>query len=106
MPPGAIPLRHRKLDEIQPQSLRFACMTTIRNPAEDAKAMLGPTGELQRVAALAYVYPRQTGWIVRTPSADGLDFCITGFVGPSAFHRAVEYASEKYAGVLVLEHEP
>ncbi len=68
--------------------------------------MLGPTGELQRVAALAFVYPRHTGWIVRTPSTDGKDYCVTGFVGPKAFHRAVEYASEKYSGVLVLEHEP
>ncbi|MGE3476236.1 MAG: hypothetical protein AB7H70_10575 [Rhodospirillaceae bacterium] len=81
-------------------------MTTTRNPAEDAKAMLGPTGELQRVAALAFVYPRHAGWIVRTPSTDGTDYCITGFVGPKAFNRAVEYASEKYSGVLVLEHEP
>ncbi|MCC6913156.1 MAG: hypothetical protein IT566_05595 [Rhodospirillaceae bacterium] len=81
-------------------------MTTTRSPAEDAKAMLGPTGELRRVAALAFVYPRHAGWIVRRPSADGADDCITGFAGSKAFPRAVEYASEKYSGVLVLEREP
>ncbi|MCA0201651.1 MAG: hypothetical protein LCH56_12575 [Proteobacteria bacterium] len=80
-------------------------MTTIKSPAEDAKAMLGPTGELQRVAALAFVYARHGGWIVRIPAADGKDDCIAGFVGPNAFDRAVEYASEKYAGALILERE-
>lgn len=82
-------------------------MTTTRNPAHDAKAMLGPTGELKRVAALAYVYPRQTGWIVRAAdSKGGQENYITGFIGPDAMQRAVEYGCEKYSGVLVLDHEP
>ena len=82
-------------------------MTTIRNPAQDAKAMLGPTGELKRVAALAYVYPRQAGWIVRAADADGgPEQYVTGFIGPNALQRAVEYGCEKYSGLLVIEHEP
>jgi hypothetical protein len=82
-------------------------MTTTRNPAHDAKTMLGPTGELKRVAALAYVYPRETGWIVRAAdSKGGREPFITGFIGPKAMQRAVEYGCEKYSGVLVLEHEP
>ncbi|MGE4064264.1 MAG: hypothetical protein AB7E79_12930 [Rhodospirillaceae bacterium] len=82
-------------------------MTTTITPAQQAKAMLGPTGELRRVAALAFVYPRDTGWIVRAAdSKGGPDQFITGFIGPKAFQRAVEYGCEKYSGVLVLEHEP
>jgi hypothetical protein len=69
--------------------------------------MLGPTGELKRVAALAYVYPRQSGWIVRAAdSKGGPQHYITGFIGPDAMQRAVEYGCEKYSGVLVLDHEP
>jgi hypothetical protein len=82
-------------------------MTITRNPAREAKAMLGPTGELRRIAALAFVYPREKGWIVRAPdSKGGPEHFITGFIGPDAFRRAVEYGSEKYSGVLVLHHEP
>jgi hypothetical protein len=105
--PPVLSSLHRKLDVFRPQSLRYPGMTTTRNPAHEAKAMLGPTGELKRVAALAFVYPREKGWIVKAPdSKGGPELFVTGFIGPKAMQRAVEYGCEKYSGVLVLDHEP
>lgn len=74
-------------------------MSKLRQQAAHAKAILGPSGELKRVASLATVYQDGAEWIVSTldSSGDG-GIYVTAFSGPLAQERALEYASEKYAG--------
>ena len=82
-------------------------MQTLEDQTKHAKVLLGDTGELERVAALALVYPAQHGgWVVR--AVISLKNCeeVTGFVGPTAQQRAMEYAGEKYAGVRVYDSAP
>ncbi len=66
--------------------------------------MLGETGAVVRVAALASVYRDDDEWIVESldSSGDG-GICTTAFSGPFAEKRALEYAQEKYSGWLLCE---
>ncbi len=73
-------------------------MSKLRNPAQDAKVMLGPTGELKRVAALATVSQDRATWLVGTVHSSGNGrFYGVAFTGPNARERAIEYAGEKYS---------
>ncbi|MEA2732402.1 MAG: hypothetical protein QOF70_6877 [Acetobacteraceae bacterium] len=64
--------------------------------------MLGDTGEVSRVAALATIYcggddPER--WVVEAVDASGDGGIFTTlFLGPCAQERAREYAQEKYSG--------
>ncbi len=79
-------------------------MSKLRNPSEDAKAMLGPVGELRRVAALATISRAGHTWLVGTTDTSGNGrFYGIAFMGPDARARAVEYAEEKYSGVRFSE---
>lgn len=79
-------------------------MNTLEDQAKHAKILLGDTGELQRVAALALVYPAEhAGWVVRAVISRASCEEVTGFLGPTAKQRALEYAAEKYAGVKVYD---
>jgi hypothetical protein len=85
-------------------------MSEIRRNAKDAKAMLGRTGALRRVAAFATVYQGYVSpddWVIETldSTGDGGVY-ITVFSGPKARERALEYAEEKYSGVQLREPEP
>ena len=74
-------------------------MSKLRTPAEDAKVMLGPVGELRRVAALATISQNGATWLVGATDTSGNGrFYGVAFTGPEARARAIEYASEKYAG--------
>jgi hypothetical protein len=69
--------------------------------------MLGATGTLRRVAAIATVYKGDTDpedWVVESidSTGDGGIF-ITAFSGPLAKERALEYAMEKYSGLQLRE---
>jgi hypothetical protein len=82
-------------------------MTTLELQTKHAKILLGDTGELERVAALALVYPtHHAGWVVRAVTSEANADEVTGFLGPTAKQRALEYAGEKYAGVKVLDSAP
>jgi hypothetical protein len=78
-------------------------MSHLRRRARDAKGMLGDTGTLRRVAAVATVYQGDVGpddWVVEAldSTGDGGIF-VTIFAGPLARERALEYAQEKYSGL-------
>lgn len=78
-------------------------MSEIRRNAAEAKCLLGDTGTLRRVAAVATVYRGDVGpddWVVEAldSSGDGGIF-VTIFAGPLAKERAHEYAREKYSGL-------
>ncbi len=74
-------------------------MSKLRTPAEDAKVMLGPTGELRRVAALAIISQSGATWLVGAVDSSGNGrFYGVAFTGPQARERAIEYAGEKYSG--------
>jgi hypothetical protein len=82
-------------------------MTTLELQTKHAKILLGDTGELERIAALALVYPTQhAGWVVRAVASQADTDEVTGFIGPTAKQRALEYAGEKYAGVKVMDAPP
>lgn len=65
--------------------------------------MLGETGEVRRVAALATVFPdtdEPGAWVVGALDASGDGgMYFTVFAGPDAEERAIEYAEAKYAGL-------
>jgi hypothetical protein len=77
----------------------------LRRKAQEAKALLGKSGALRRVAAFAIVYQGYVGeddWVVETLDSHGDGgFYVIVFSGPSAKERALEYAGEKYSGVEV-----
>ena len=81
-------------------------MSQLRQNAAEAKSMLGETGTLSRVAALASVYADEGlgAWCVGAldSSGDGSEF-ITAFFGPEGKARALEYAAEKYSGFRLHE---
>jgi len=85
-------------------------MSEIRRSARNAKAMLGRTGTIRRVAAFATVYQgflTPDDWVVETlDSAGDGGIYITVFCGPKAKERAVEYAEEKYSGVQLRDAGP
>ena len=66
--------------------------------------MLGATGIIARVAAVASVYRDDDEWVVESldSSGDG-GICVTAFSGPFAEKRALEYAQEKHSGWLLCE---
>lgn len=104
---GAYPRKYPGPDTGLPELARYTGMKTLEDQSKHAKILLGDTGELERVAALALVYPAaHGGWVVR--AVISLTNCeeITGFVGPTAQQRAMEYAGEKYAGVRVYDAAP
>lgn len=79
-------------------------MNTLEDQTKHAKVLLGDTGELERVAALALVYPAEhSGWVVRAVISRTSCEEVTGFLGPTARQRALEYAAEKYSGVKVCD---
>jgi hypothetical protein len=85
-------------------------MSEIRRNARDAKAMLGATGTVRRVAAFATVYQgylSPNDWVVETldSTGDGGVY-VTVFSGPKARERAFEYAEEKYSGVQLRGADP
>jgi hypothetical protein len=74
-------------------------MSQLRQNARTAKAMLGRTGTVKRVAALATVYRDGDEWVVESIDSDGDGgIYFTAFSGPRAERRALEYAQEKYSG--------
>jgi hypothetical protein len=77
-------------------------MNQQRRNAQEAKAMLGDTGSLRRVAAFATVYQGYVShddWVVESFDADDSgEAYLTVFSGPQARERALEYATEKYPG--------
>jgi hypothetical protein len=77
----------------------------LRRKAVEAKAILGATGTVSRVAAFAIVYKGYVGeddWVVETLDSHGDGgIYVTVFAGPQAQERALEYAEEKYSGVEV-----
>jgi hypothetical protein len=83
-------------------------MSRLRRNARGAKVMLGETGTLPRVAAVATVFEDQESadWVVSSidSSGDGGVYTVI-FSGPLARERAVEYASEKYSGLLLRESD-
>ena len=82
-------------------------MNTLEDQTKHAKILLGDTGELERIAALALVYPTQhAGWVVRAVTSPANAEEVTGFIGPTAKQRAMEYAAEKYAGVKLYDAAP
>lgn len=82
-------------------------MTILELQTKHAKILLGDTGELERIAALALVYPtNHAGWVVRAVASPADTEEVTGFLGPTAKQRALEYAGEKYAGVKLMESAP
>lgn len=63
--------------------------------------MLGETGEVDRIPAIADIYPSSKvpdQWIVWGIDTDGA-MLETIFAGPSAEERATEYAEAKFAGL-------
>jgi hypothetical protein len=83
---------------------RLSGMSDIRRNARDAKAMLGRTGTIHRVAAFATLYEGYLSpddWVVETLDDGGV--YVTVFSGPQARERAFEYAEEKYSGVQLRE---
>jgi len=80
-------------------------MGIARKQGLDAKTMLGDTGTVSRVAALATVYMGYIDpcdWVVSALDSHGDGgIYLTIFSGPLARERAVEYASEKYSGLLL-----
>ena len=79
-------------------------MSKLRTPAEDAKVMLGPIGELRRVAALATISQNGATWLVGATDTSGNGrFYGVAFTGPMARERAIEYAGEKYSGYRLTE---
>jgi hypothetical protein len=79
----------------------------MRQRAASAHSMLGPEGQIARVAALATVYPSArdpADWCVESLDSSGEgSIYTTVFLGPFARDRALEYAREKYSGVAVRE---
>jgi hypothetical protein len=68
--------------------------------------MLGLSGSLKRIAALATVFKdtESADWIVSALDASGDGgIYVTVFSGPSARERATEYAREKYSGLQLRE---
>jgi phosphatidate phosphatase APP1 len=56
-------------------------MTTLELQTKHAKILLGDTGELERIAALALVYPTQhAGWVVRAVASQADTDEVTGFI--------------------------
>lgn len=72
--------------------------------------MLGDTGTIKRVAAVATVCPGAedpSDWFVESTDAAGEGSIFTVvFLGPRARERALEYAQEKYSGVQLREDGP
>lgn len=81
----------------------------LQRKAKDAKALLGETGSLHRVAAFAIVYEGYLGdddWVVEALDSRGDGgIYATVFSGPSAKERALEYAEEKYSGLEVRKRD-
>jgi hypothetical protein len=81
----------------------------LRRKAKDAKALLGATGTIHRVAAFAIVYKgylSDDDWVVEAIDSQGDGgIYATVFAGPSAKERALEYAEEKYSGVEVRKQD-
>ena len=81
----------------------------LRRKAQEAKALLGETGSLCRVAAFAIVYQGyldDDDWVVEALDSQGDGgIYATVFSGPSAKERALEYAGEKYSGVEVRKRD-
>lgn len=82
-------------------------MSQLRKNAREAREILGDSGRLRRIAALATVSPGEPGtgeWIVSAldSSGDG-GIYIAAFSGPLAKDRAIEYAREKYSGLQLSE---
>lgn len=77
-------------------------MGKLRDQAAYAKALLGDTGELKRVASLATLYRSDLPgeWIITAldEGGDGGIYTVV-FSGPDAKERAIEYGSEKYSGL-------
>lgn len=88
----------------------FSGMSDVRRNARDAKAMLGPTGTIRRVAAVAIVYQGYLSpddWVIETLDAAGDGgIYVTVFSGPKARERAIEYAEEKYSGFQLRDSDP
>ncbi|MQA65527.1 MAG: hypothetical protein GEU76_06465 [Alphaproteobacteria bacterium] len=66
----------------------------------EAISLLGETGEIVRIPAVAELYQSSENreqWIVWAVDSDGA-MLETVFSGPSAEQRATEYAREKFAG--------
>lgn len=82
-------------------------MSKIRSLTLYAKAVLGKTGNLNRVASCAEVFWNRESaeWVVTAldSTSDGGIFS-TAFSGPLARERAVEYAVGKYSGYRI--HTP
>jgi hypothetical protein len=81
-------------------------MKSLRRQAQEAKAMLGDTGVVNRVAALATVFQDGDEWVVESldSSGDG-GICVTAFSGPFARERGLEYAREKHSGFVLNEFD-
>lgn len=82
-------------------------MSQLRRRAAEAKHLLGSSGEIARVGAVATVYKGDVDpedWVVEAidSSGDG-GIYVTVFSGPLARERAVEYAREKYSGLRLRE---
>jgi hypothetical protein len=77
-------------------------MNQHRQNAREAKAMLGETGTIRRVAAFATVsqgYVTAEDWVVESVDSNGSgETYVTVFSGPQAKVRALEYATQKYPG--------
>lgn len=79
-------------------------MSLTRRQSREAKIMLGETGTIRRVAALATLSKGDvdpSDWVVSALDSKGDGgIYLTIFSGPEAYERALEYASEKYSGLL------
>jgi hypothetical protein len=88
----------------------WAFMNHHRRNAREAKAMLGESGTLRRVAAFATVYQGYVSvddWVVESFDSEGSgEPYITVFSGPKAKERAIEYATEKYPGFELRSSDP
>ncbi len=77
-------------------------MNDLQHNAKVIKSLLGSSGTVRRVAAVATVYRDRLDWVVEAPeSKGGSGPYLTTFGGPFAKERALEYACGKYAGVRV-----
>jgi hypothetical protein len=81
-----------------------AWMSLSEDNARHAKAMLGDTGTIERVAAIAVVAEglQDEEWIVTSIGSGGEALYQTIFTGPSSMERALEYAAEKYSGYRLI----
>ena len=76
-------------------------MSASENRNREAIGLLGDTGELVRISAVAEIHQSSRDsaqWIVWAVDTDGA-MQETVFSGPSSEQRAIEYARAKYAGL-------